>query len=153
MRKLSILAAFAVLLTACSEKIEVQTRNMDRICLVVDGMLTDEPDHLQTVRLTESIDYDSQETPPAVSGARVTISDGAETVLLTESPSGSGCYVAPAGYHGETGKQYTLSVEASVGGKPHVCQAVASMPEMGFEVEAVDYMYAGDTSLQLDSLA
>ena len=141
-----------MVLTGCSEEVDVHTRSMDRSYLVVEAMLTDRADQLQKVLLTESIDYFEMEQPPVVAGAKVSISDGKDTYPYTEYPSGSGCYVGPEGFHGTPGTTYRLSIDASVGGKQNHYEAVSTMEEPGFEVQAVDYMYLGKTNPQADSL-
>lgn len=142
----------AVILSGCSEEIEVHTKNMDRSCLVVEGMITDRADRPQRVRLSESIDYFEMEQPPVVSGAKVSVSDGNAVVSFEETPAGSGCYVAPEGFHGVPGKTYTLSIDAVVGGEHNHYEAVSKMEQPGFEVTDVDYMYLGATNPQADSL-
>jgi len=141
-----------VLLTGCSEEVDVHTRSMDRCYLVVEAMLTDRADRMQTVQLTESIDFFEDEKPPVVTGAEVTVRDGNETYLYKEFPSGSGRYIGPEGFHGTPGNTYTLSIDAVVGGKTNHYEAVSTMEEPGFEVQAVDYMYLGTTNPQADSL-
>ena len=141
-----------LLLPGCNEEIEVHTKSMDRSYLVVDAMLTDCADDTQRVLLTESIDYFEEETPPAVSGAAVTLSDGTDSWLFTETPAGSGCYVGPAGLAGVPGVTYKLSIDAVVGGSAGHYEAVSKMEPRGFRVDAVDYMYAGNATLKLDSL-
>ena len=141
-----------VLLSGCSEEVDVHTRSMDRTYLVVEAMLTDRADRLQKVLLTESIDYFEEELPPAVTGAEVSVSDGKETYRYTERPAGSGCYIGPDGFHGSPGTTYKLSIDAVVGGKRNHYEAVSTMEESGFEVKAVDYMYLGATNPQADSL-
>ncbi len=140
------------MLAGCSEEVEVRTRNMDKVCLVVEAMVTDRADTPQRVMLTESIDYFEMEEPPVVSGADVSVSDGEDTYLFQESPSGSGCYVGPEGFHGSPGNTYKLSVDAVVGGKRNHYEAVSTMEESGFEVKDVDYMYLGAANPQADSL-
>ena len=152
-RLITVLAGLGfVLLTGCSEEMDVRTRSMDRSYLVVDAMLTDNADDQQTVLLTESIDYFEDEKPPVVSGARVTVSDGMELYRYTETPPGSGRYVGPEGFHGTPGGTYTLSIDAVVGGMMNHYEAVSTMEEMGFELQAVDYLYLGATMPQADSL-
>lgn len=152
-RFLSALVCFAlVLLSGCSEEVDVHTRSMDRAYLVVEAMLTDRADRPQTVLLTESIDFFEDEKPPVVTGAEVSVSDGVGTYRYTESPSGSGRYVGPEGFHGAPGNTYTLSIDAVVGGKRNHYEAVSTMEKPGFEVQAVDYMYLGATNPQADSL-
>ena len=140
------------LLSGCSEEMDVHTRSMDRSYLVVEAMLTDCTDRPQTVLLTESIDYFEEEKPPVVSGAEVSVSDGKETYRYTETPPGSGRYVGPEGFHGTPGSTYTLSIDAFVGGQKNHYEAISTMEEPGFEVQAVDYMYLGATNPQADSL-
>ena len=150
---LSSLAGLGIaLLSGCTEEMDIHTRSMDRCYLVVEAMLTDCADRPQTVLLTESIDYFEEEKPPVVSGAVVSVSDGKETYRYTETPSGSGRYVGPEGFHGTPGGTYTLSVDAVVGGQKNHYEAVSTMEEPGFEVQAVDYMYLGATNTQADSL-
>ena len=152
-RFLSALACLViVLLAGCSEEVDVHTRSMDRAYLVVEAMLTDRSDRLQTVSLTESIDFFEDEQPPVVSGAVVSVSDGKDTYRYTEFPAGSGRYVGTDGFYGTPGNTYTLSIDAVVGGKRNHYEAVSTMEEPGFEVQAVDYMYMGATNPQADSL-
>ena len=141
-----------ILLSGCSEEVDVHTRSMDRTYLVVEAMLTDQADMPQKVTLTESIDFFEEEESPVVSGAEVSVSDGKDTYRYTESPAGSGCYVGPEGFHGSPGNTYKLSVDAVVGGQRNHYEAVSTMEEPGFEVKAVDYMYLGATNPQADSL-
>ena len=148
----ALLGIAVVLLSGCSEEVDVHTRSMDRVYLVVEAMLTDRADVPQKVVLTESIDYFEEEKPPVVSGAEVSVSDGNESYRYTESPLGSGCYVGPEGFHGSPGITYTLSIDAVVGGKQNHYEAVSTMQESGFEVKAVDYMYLGATTPGADSL-
>ena len=148
----ALLGLAVVLLSGCSEEVDVHTRSMDRSYLVVEAMLTDRADRTQIVQLTESIDFFEDEKPPVVTGAEVTVSVGNETYRYTEFPSGSGRYVGPEGFHGTPGNTYTLSIDAVVGGKSNHYEAVSKMEEPGFEVQAVDYMYLGATNPQADSL-
>jgi hypothetical protein len=139
----------AAVLSGCSEEIEVHTKDMDGCCLVVEAMITDRADRPQRVLLTESVNYFEKEQPRTVSGAEVSVSDGSEAYRFTETPAGSGCYVGPEGFHGVPGITYRLSVDAVVGGERNHYEAVSTMEEPGFDVEAVDYMYLG---AQMDSL-
>ena len=148
----ALLCLCIALLSGCSEEVDVHTRSMDRCYLVVDAMITDRADKPQRVLLTESIDYFEEEQPPVVSGAEVSVSDGKYVYHFSESPSESGCYVGPEGFHGDPGNTYKLSIDAVVGGKRNHYEAVSTMEEPGFEVKDVDYMYLGATNPQADSL-
>lgn len=149
----ALLGLFAMILTAgCSEEIEVHTRNMDRTYLVVEAMLTDRADVPQFVQLSQSVDYFEEEQPAAVSGAKVAVSDGSQTVVYSEYPSGSGRYIGPEGFHGVPGVTYKLEIDAAIDGQSNHYEAVSTMESPGFEVTDVDYMYAGKPDIQLDSL-
>ncbi|MBO4657419.1 MAG: DUF4249 domain-containing protein [Bacteroidales bacterium] len=139
-------------LSGCNEEIEVHTKSMDRTYLVVEAMLTDCADDTQRVLLTESVDYFEEEVPPVVSGARVSVSDGVDSWLFIETPAGSGCYVGPAELCGVPGVTYKLSIDAVVGGTEGHYEAVSKMEQRGFRLDAVDYMYAGNATMKLDSL-
>ena len=125
---------------------------MDRTYLVVEAMLTDQPDVPQCVLLTESIDYFVEEVPPAVSGAKVSVSDGTRSFVFTEDSVGSGRYVGPEGFCGVPGGTYKLEIDATIDGELNHYEAVSTMEQPGFRVDAVDYMYAGGQVSQMDSL-
>ena len=148
----ALLCVCLLLLCGCSEEMEVHTRSMDRTYLVVEAMLTDRGDLPQRVLLTESVDYFEKELPPAVTGAKVSVSDGVDSWQYTETPTGSGCYIGPEGFHGVPGVTYKLEIDALVGGERNHYEAVSKMEEPGFRLDAVDYMYAGNATMKLDSL-
>ncbi len=149
----ALLASFVVAaLSGCSEEVQVHTRNMDRTFLVVEAMLTDQPSAQQCVVLTESIDFFVEEVPPAVSGAKVSVSDGVNVYPFVEESAGSGRYVGPAGFCGTPGVTYKLEIDATVDGELNHYEAFSTMESPGFRVDAVDYMYAGDADTKIDSL-
>ena len=136
---LALLAA-----VGCSEPFDLGERDCTQTYLCVESLLTDFPG-VQTVRLTESVPYDSKQAAPAVSGAAVSVSDGTTTVRFEESSAEKGLYCSPRGYCGEQGKTYTLNIEHD--GKAY--KAKAEMPVFGFDIKGIDYKYTGSL---LDSL-
>ena len=76
--------------------------------IVVDGIITDVQGE-QAIRLCWSVN-DLNETPAAVSGATLLISDEDSTWQLSEDPAGSGRYVTPASFLALAGKNYTLII-------------------------------------------
>jgi hypothetical protein len=107
---LLIMSLFSVLLlTQCTEKVDVKLEN-NQPHLVVDGMVTDEAT-VQTIRLSTTTDYFYTKVAPAVTQAKVTLSDGSIMTTLIESPANSGIYVTPANYIGIPGTKYTLTIE------------------------------------------
>lgn len=151
-RFLTSLAVASIILSGCNEKVEVHTRNMDKTYLVVEAILTDRADVSQRVTLSRSIDYFEKEVPSPVSGAQVNISDGNTVFPFVEEPSGSGCYIGPDGFCGTPGTTYTLSIDAEIDEETNHYEAVSTMVERGFDLTDIDYMYAGNEKMNLDSL-
>ena len=142
---------------ACTESVNVQTREMAKTYLIVEGLLTDTPGQDQYVKLSESLPYFDNQSIPKISGAEVVVSDGMSDILFTErldgeDGTGTGEYVAPEGFKAERGRKYALSVKATVAGKLRQFSAEAEMPEMGFTLDRIDYTYNGNTPAKLDSL-
>lgn len=104
-----ILAVFvSLLITACEERIDAPLSSADTVLLVVEGMLTSENTN-HRVRLSRPHKIQN-ENPVRVTGAFVTITDGTNIYLLTESPAESGDYFTPP-FRAVVGKTYTLSVQ------------------------------------------
>ena len=141
MRK--ILPILLLLLAACTEKVELQSVSDYHDYLVVDALLTDRATDVQTVTLSHTISYFQDEPMPMVRGAEVSING----VAFKEDTAG--VYKGPEGFHGEVGGTYHLHIRLKEGA---VYEADATMPEPGFELEEVDYAYAGNKALGLDSL-
>lgn len=140
-RYLTYAAAVIMLLVSCSEKVDVRLNEMDRTYLTVEGFLTDVAMLRQTVTLTESTSYFAHDTVPAVRGAVVSIDDGSGPVFYEETEPG--VYSAPRGFRGEHGKTYTLDIDCQIAGESRHYQAVTTMPEPGFKIDAIDYSYTG----------
>lgn len=136
-----------LVVVCCTEETRLQSVTGYRERLAVEAVLTDQADRPQRVVLTRTVPYFSDADIPAVSGARVTVSVDEDTVPFQEVEAG--VYVAPAGFYGEEGKSYHLCIEVP---EEAVYEADAVMPERGFRLDAVDYAYAGDKSMGLDSL-
>jgi hypothetical protein len=132
-----------LLLVACTEKVELQSVSDYHDYLVVDALLTDRAEDVQTVTLSHTISYFQDEPMPMVRGAEVSING---TPFAEHE---AGIYEGPEGFHGEPGAQYHLRIRLPEGS---VYEADATMPEPGFELDEVDYAYAGNKALGLDSL-
>jgi len=142
MRKI-LPAILCLALAACTEKVDLMSVSDYHDYLVVDAILTDNPDQPQCVNLSRTVSYFAEEEPPRVQGARVSVNG------LSFSESEPGVYQAPEGYACQSGKSYHLRIELPEG---RSYEADASMPEKGFRLDAIDYAYAGNKSLGLDSL-
>jgi hypothetical protein len=103
-----IVIVTAILLSACTEKIELKL-NSAYARLVVDGAFSTDT-IIQVVKLSKSLDFYNNQSPSAVSGATVTISDGSNVFLLKEDSAQKGTYETSTKLCGEIGKTYILSI-------------------------------------------
>ena len=134
----------AMMAMSCSEPFDFQTKGQEKVYLCVEAALTDAPS-VQTVRLSESIDYDSTEDVPYVSGAAVTVSDGVTTWDFLEREGAPGRYDSPKGFCCEKGKTYTLDVECELSNGRHGhYNASSMMPDNGFDIDRIDYKILGE---------
>ncbi len=142
---LSIISFFL----SCSEETDLHSLSEHDQFLAVEALITDQADRVQKVILTKSMAYFEKSEVSGVDGATVTVSDGNEEVLFRESDSGTGSYEAPLGFHGEEGKTYHLRIELGDG---RMYEADATMPRNGFRIDEIDYAFAGNKTMGLDSL-
>ena len=143
MRKCLLIPFLAILLAACTERMDLQSRSDYHEYLAVEATLTDRPEDPQRIILSRTISYFHTESQPMVRGASVKVND----VVFDEVEAG--VYEAPEGFAGEVGVQYRLQIRLSEG---ETYEAEATMPEPGFRMDAVDYAFAGDKTMGLDSL-
>lgn len=143
MRKCLLIPFLAILLAACTERMDLQSRSDYHEYLAVESTLTDRPEDPQRIILSRTISYFHTESQPMVRGASVKVND----VVFDEVEAG--VYEAPEGFAGEVGVQYRLQIRLSEG---ETYEAEATMPEPGFRMDAVDYAFAGDKTMGLDSL-
>jgi len=94
--------------TRCEEVIDARTDVGNPDLIVVEGIITNERIN-HKIKLTRP--YQTQnETPARVSGAFVRITNGTDTLTLTESPALSGEYYTPK-VRAVTRQPYTLIIE------------------------------------------
>lgn len=97
-----------LMMTACVEPVDVNdVVDTAEGRVVVEGKITNEAKS-HTVRLTRSTAALSNTPPPNIVGATVTITDGENEFVLTETDPGY--YVTDPDVKGESGKLYTLKV-------------------------------------------
>jgi hypothetical protein len=101
-----------MIFTACEDVIDVKVSDENLNLYAVEAKITTESAPYvflyKTLRVDESTSY------PGVSGATVTISDNSEpqkSIRLEESTENQGLYLAPETFLGETGKEYTVTIE------------------------------------------
>jgi hypothetical protein len=105
-----LLIAFFVscILTSCEKVIDLDLKTSSSQ-IVIQGNVYDSPGPY-TVSVFKSVDFDVPNVYPAVSGARVTISDDAgNSETLTEKTPG---YYFTSSLQGVPGRTYTLTVQA-----------------------------------------
>ncbi len=109
--KNAILATVLLLLlyNGCTERIDLDLKN-SYPRLVVEGSITTDT-MIHFVRLSLSGDFFANERMPDVMGAKVSIFDGTETIILKELTTMTGYYITPSTFYGIPGRTYTLKIE------------------------------------------
>ncbi|MBN2173291.1 MAG: DUF4249 domain-containing protein [Bacteroidales bacterium] len=108
MKKLAYIFRLAILISGCTERIEIDLgTTYDR--LVVEGHVSTDT-AMHWIRLTKSTDYYSGKPAPAISAATVNLYDGYVDVQLNEYDSMPGYYFTPADYFGVVGRMYEMTV-------------------------------------------
>ena len=97
----------SLLLVACTEKVDLQSVSDYHDYLVVDAVLTDNPNQPQCVNLSRTVSYFEEEEPPRVQNARVSVND------LVFKESEPGVYQAPEGYACRRGEMMLIWFTAS----------------------------------------
>jgi len=130
------------LLEQCTEKINIKLDN-NQPHLVVEGMVTNEAT-VKTIRLSTTTDYFYTQVAPAVTLAKVTLTDDKTTVTLIENPANSGVYMTPAIYTGIPGTKYTLNIElqSAINGQK-IFSANEIMPK-AYSPDSIQMLYHPD---------
>ena len=132
-----------LILCACTEKVDLQSRSDYHDYLAVEATFTDRTEDPQQVILSRTISYFHNEAQPMVSGASVKVND------LVFNEVAPGVYEAPEGFAGEVGVEYRLRIRLPEGNE---YEAEATMPEPGFRMDAIDYAWSGGKTMDMDSL-
>lgn len=117
MRKILTYLFIILICGSCEEKINWDIDVRDTPLLVVEGIITNERIQHQ-VKLTRPV-TELNALPEPVSGAIVVIHEPETSMVLKESPSGSGIYLTDS-MRAVIGKIYTLSI--SIGEKEYTAQ-------------------------------
>ena len=97
-------------LSSCTEEIafDLNEEGFDR--LVVEGFITNQVKSHE-VRLSRTTSYFNEQSPQAVTGASVNVSNGVDSWVMTEDPIGSGIYYTPVDAFGIVGQTHQLTIE------------------------------------------
>lgn len=110
------------LFSSCEKVIDLNLNSAEKK-YVIEAVLSDIPGQAKVV-LTQTKDFDEDNTFPGITGATVTIAEnGGGTTTLTQTSAG--VYEAP-GLTGVPGRSYVLRVTAPTG---EIFTAVSSMPQ------------------------
>jgi Domain of unknown function (DUF4249) len=108
-KRIILFLLLAAAAASCTEKIDLKL-DSTYTRLVVDGHITSDS-MANTVVLTKTSDYFSNEPAPKVVNATLTLSDGTNTFPMTETvPGQSGKYSTDPTFAGVVGKTYTLNI-------------------------------------------
>lgn len=105
----SILSISVLFLASCTERYVIELDNTYVRCVIYGELTTDTTAH--RVKINRSGGYFSNTSPQGISGANVSITDGENVFILTESPTETGVYYTQPNVFGEIGKTYTLSIQ------------------------------------------
>jgi hypothetical protein len=125
MRKYILL--FAIIFFSCTSRIDIKTEDAE-VRLVIYGTISDDTTR-HSVRITRSAGYFSEQDPPAISNALVTISTENEIFTLLEDTI-PGIYFTDS-IAGKFGENYTLDVflDFDEDGIMEHYQAISKMPK------------------------
>ncbi len=142
----TVLIILALIVTSCSEKIDDLHLDNTYKHLIVYGELTNRPGK-HWVKLTGSADYFSNAPAPSITGAHVFLSDGADTLEMTESATREGVYETYPGYRGTVGKTYYLfinNVDIDEDGTTETYQAESYLPPVN-PVDSITFKYTDNS--------
>ena len=106
-KSLITILLISALAVSCTEKIDIKL-DSSYLRLVVDGSITTDT-MAQTVILSSTSSYYYNQPSPMVTGAIVSITDGALIFDLSETEPG--VYQSDPGVHGIAGQNYTLNIK------------------------------------------
>lgn len=116
-----LLLASSAILTSCTKVIDVKLNDADKK-YVIEGILTDQPG-TTSIHITQTKNFNQDNTFPGVAGATVTITDNSSGVTTTLAETAPGTYT-DAALAGAPGKTYIMKVV--VGGQTFT--ALSTMP-------------------------
>jgi len=119
MKKIIYFIILILINASCVEKIVVEL-DETYTRLVVDGAISTDSSKF-TVKLTKTADYFYNAPIPVVPGAKLTISDGENSINLIETIEGkSGIYETDSSFSGAIGKSYTLDIDLAEPSGDHI---------------------------------
>jgi hypothetical protein len=108
---LNFIIASLVLFTSCTKVIDIDLNSSDPQ-IVVEAKISDDATEKAEVRLNQSINFDQNNTFPAVKNAFVTITDKTDNVIDTLKEASTGVYQSIKRV-GKTGHNYLLTIKTT----------------------------------------
>jgi hypothetical protein len=138
-----VLSLGIFIFTSCTERIDIKLDSTYER-LAVAGFITPQEGE-QYVRLTRTSDYFSNQPPPAVSSATVTVETDSSLVQFTEDVDNPGYYRAPEDFVGKSGIAYHLNITLteSINGNSNY-EALEEMPVLADNIDSVVVEYNED---------
>jgi len=139
-----IASVIAGILSSCTERIDIELEQ-EYTRLAVEGYVTPGSSVFQYVHLTTTAGYFSNEPPPQLSGATVSIETGSEVYLFHEEEGNPGYYLPPVGFSGEIEKTYHLKIDLAneIAGEKHF-EAQETMPLLSDDIDSIRIIYRSD---------
>jgi hypothetical protein len=131
-----------ILASACTKRVDIPLKTGD-IKLSVEGYLFD-TDSISWVRLTKTSGYFSDEPPPAVSKAQVTVAYNSRQWPLTESDTAPGLYfIEDSSFRLVAGDTYSLQIllPAPIGGYSRY-ESQTTVPPLRIHIDSLNMEYA-----------
>jgi hypothetical protein len=148
MRLLVFIFLFSIIFQACKKPYNDPPVKEGISSLVVEGSISNESPPY-TIKLTKSVPYNSQNNPPIVANAKMSIIDNLGNIEnIIEKPPGSGNYISsPTGIQGRVGRNYKLKI-ALTDGKGAITDTYESDWEKINEIPIIDSMFAEPGQVQ-----
>jgi hypothetical protein len=136
-----LISALILLITSCTERIDIDLDETYTRLVVYGTITTDTTTHY--VQLTKTTSYYYTEAPPAVSGARVEISDEEGNVisLVEEEP---GLYATSPLFHAVNGTTYTLRVDLQEEINGHKTYTATSTVTPIYPIDSISLIFQPD---------
>lgn len=125
----------AIIFTSCEDIIDVKLNEENLNLIGVEAGITTQSE--PSVYLYQTLKVNQDVAFPAISGAKITLTDNASpvnSITLVELPARPGYYTTPSGktYHGVAGREYSLSIQTQ--------GIILSAKEKLTKVEPIDSM-------------
>jgi hypothetical protein len=129
------------ILSSCTERIDIQT-DEEFQKLAVEGYITPSK---QSIRLTETSGYFSQEAPAPVRNALVVVSMDDGEYQFSEDAENPGYYLPPEDFEVKAEATYKLDIDLqeAIGGESSF-ESEATMPVLVDEVDSINVFYRSD---------